>query len=68
MWNTPSRLEPEEVQFVCLGVTCVQQPWKNFAALTAIDKEAPNERINISADLRDIKIIKKEGRLKGKWL
>lgn len=30
--------------------------------------EAPDERIDISADLHDIKIIKKEGRLKGKWL
>lgn len=45
-----------------------QQPWKNFVATLATDKEAPDERIDISADLHDIKIIKKEGRLKGKWL
>lgn len=43
----------------------VQQPWKNFVATLATDKD---EKIDISADLHDIKIIKKEGRLKGKWL
>lgn len=47
----------------------VQQPWKNFVASLATDKEAaPPMRKLISADLHDIKIIKKEGRLKGKWL
>lgn len=50
------------------GCHRVQQRWKNFAASLATDKEAPDERIDISADLHDIKIIKKEGRLKGKWL
>lgn len=44
-----------------------QQPWKNFVATLATDR-GPDERIDISADLHDIKIIKKEGRLKGKWL
>lgn len=46
----------------------VQQPWKNFVATLATDKEAPMRKIDISADLHDIKISKKEGRLKGKWL
>lgn len=46
----------------------IQQPWKNFVASLATDKEAPMRKLAISADLHDIKIIKKEGRLKGKWL
>lgn len=31
-------------------------------------QRGPDEETGISADLHDIKIIKKEGRLKGKWL
>lgn len=43
-----------------------QQPWKNSIALSATNEEAPV--MDISADLHGIKIIKKEGRLKDKWL
>lgn len=45
---------------------CEHQPWKNFAASMAADRRPPMREL-ISADLHDIKIIKKEERLKGKW-
>lgn len=75
-WKQPRQLEGEDAQFMCQGPCLtpipaprVQQPWKNFVASLATDKEAaPPMRKLISADLHDIKIIKKEGRLKGKWL
>lgn len=54
---------------MCQGVTpCTATLEELCSLLLATNKEAPDEKVDISADLHDIKIIKKEGRLKGKWL
>lgn len=44
--KTLHQLEGEDVQFMCQGLRLiprprVQQPWKNFVASLATDKEAP---------------------------
>lgn len=65
--KAPHQLEGEDAQFMCQGLIpfpppAVSKPWKNSVASSATDQEADDET-DLSADLHDIKIIKKEGRL-----
>lgn len=70
--ETPHQLEGEDAQSVGGCASSFSPPLcsnlrRTLRPCLATDR-GPNKKTDISADLHNIKIIKKECRLKGKWL